>query len=83
MRETDRRRKARLHDFDKLYDGIASAVKKMADRFHMTTEEYIQRRFYPFLAAWRNKRIKAFQKYFGKIKNFSERSNISPSPRGL
>ena len=66
MRETDRRRKARLHDFDKLYDGIASAVKKMADRFHMTTEEYIQRRFYPFLAAWRNKRIKAFQKYFGK-----------------
>lgn len=66
MREIDRRREARLRDSNKLYDGIASAVKKMADRFHMTTEEYIEQRFFPFLAAWRNKRIKAFQKYFGK-----------------
>ena len=66
MREVDRRREARLRDSNKLYDGIASAVKKMADRFHMTTEEYIEQRFFPFLAAWRNKRIKAFQKYFGK-----------------
>ena len=66
MREVDQRRAARLRDSNKLYDGIASAVKKMADRFHMTTEEYIEQRFYPFLAAWRNKRIKAFQKYFGK-----------------
>ena len=80
MREVDQRREARLRDSNKLYDGIASAVKKMADRFHMTTEEYFKQRFYPFLATWRNKRIKAFQKYFGKIKNFSERGNISPLP---
>ena len=66
MREVDRRGEARMRDSNKLYDGIASAVKKMADRFHMTTEEYIEQRFYPFLTAWRNKRIKAFQKYFGK-----------------
>ena len=64
MREIDRRRVARLHDSNKLYDGIASAVKKMADHFHMTTEEYIRARFYPFLATWRNRRIRAFQKYF-------------------
>lgn len=64
--EVARRKEARLHDSDKLYDGIASAVQKIADLLHMTTEEYIRQRFYPFLAAWRNKRIKAFRKHFGK-----------------
>lgn len=64
MREIDRRREAWLRDSNKLYDGIANAVKKMADRFHMTTEEYAQQRFYPFLATWRNRRIKAFPKIF-------------------
>ena len=66
MREVDRRMEARLHDSNKLYDGIASAVKKGADRLHMTMEEYVRQRFYPFLAAWRNKRITAFRKHFGK-----------------
>lgn len=64
--ETARRKEARLHDSDKLYDGIASAVKKVADRLRMTAEEYIKQRFYPFLAAWRNKRITVFRKYFAK-----------------
>lgn len=81
MLETNRRKEARLHDSDKLYDGIASVVKKMADRLHMTPEEYFKQRCYPFLATWRNRRIKEFQKYFGKKeKNFSERGNISPLP---
>ena len=66
MLEIGRRKEARLHNSNKLYDGIASAVKKVADRFHMTTEAYIKARFYPFLATWRNKRIKAFQKHFRK-----------------
>lgn len=58
----------RLHDSDKLYDGIVSAVKKIAERFHMTAEEYFQTRFYPFLAAWRNKRIAGFRQYYQKKK---------------
>lgn len=66
MREIDRRRETRLHNSDKLYDGIASAVKKVADRLHMTMEEYVRQRFYPFLATWRNKRITAFRKHFAK-----------------
>ena len=64
--EVARRKEARLHDSDKLYDGIASAVRKVADRLHMTTEKYIRQRFYPFLAAWRNKRITAFRRHFAK-----------------
>lgn len=64
--EVARRKEARPHDSDKLYDGIASAVKKVADRLHMTAEGYIKQRFYPFLAAWRNKRITAFRKHFAK-----------------
>ena len=64
--EIARRQEARLHDSDKLYDGIASAVKKVADRLHMTMEEYVRQRFYPFLSAWRNKRTTAFRKHFGK-----------------
>lgn len=67
-RETERRREMRLHDSDKLYDGIVSAVKKIAERFHMTAEEYFQTRFYPFLAAWRNKRIAGFRQYYQKKK---------------
>lgn len=79
--EVTRRKEARLHDSDKLYDGIASAVKKIADRLHMTAEEYIKQRFYPFLAAWRNKRITAFRKHFAKkYKFFSGRGNISRLP---
>ena len=66
MREIGRRREARLRDSNKLYDGIASAVKKMADRFRLTPEAYFKQRFYPFLATWRNRRIKAFQKFFEK-----------------
>ena len=64
--EVARRQEARLHDSDKLYDGIISAVRKVADRLHITAEEYIKQRFYPFLAAWRNKRITAFRRHFGK-----------------
>ena len=65
-REVARRKEARLHHSDKLYDGIASAVRKVAERLHMTAEEYIKQRFYLFLAAWRNKRITAFRKHFAK-----------------
>ena len=64
--EIQRRKTIRLHDSDKLYDGIASAVKKVADRLNMTTEEYFKERFYPFLAEWRNKRAKGFLKYYKK-----------------
>ena len=34
----------------------------------MTAEEYFQTRFYPFLAAWRNKRIAGFRQYYQKKK---------------
>lgn len=64
--EIQRRKAIRLHDSDKLYDGIASAVKKVADRLNMTTEKYFKERFYPFLAEWRNKRAKGFLKYYKK-----------------
>ena len=64
--EVARRKEARLHDSDKLYDSIASAVRKVTERLHMTVEEYIKQRFYPFLAAWRNKRIIAFRKHLEK-----------------
>lgn len=64
--EVARRKEARLHDSDKLYDGIASAVKKVADRLHMTMEKYVRQRFYPFLAAWRIKRTTAFRKHFAQ-----------------
>lgn len=64
--EIARRKELRLHDSDKLYDGIATAVEKMAARFHMTAWEYFEKRFYPFLAAWRNKRAAAFLRFYKK-----------------
>ena len=49
-----------------LYKRKDMTQAEIADRLHMTTEEYIRQRFYPFLAAWRNKRITAFRKHFAK-----------------
>ena len=49
-----------------LYKRKDMTQAEIADRLHMTTEKYIRQRFYPFLAAWRNKRITAFRRHFAK-----------------
>lgn len=63
-----RRRESRgLKDSDKIYNTFITAADKIASRLKMTTEDFLIKRFYPFIAERRNKSIRQFYKrYTGK-----------------
>ena len=65
--EVVRRMETGLHDSTKLYTSIYATVEKIATRLKTTVYEFLTRRFYPFFAERRNKRIRQFYKaYSGK-----------------
>ena len=65
--EMERRKKVGPHDSDKLYTNIFAAVEKITSRLNIGVEEFLTQRFYPYIAKWRNKRIRQFYKaYSGK-----------------
>ncbi len=65
--EMERRKKAGLHDSDKLYTSVCSVAEKIASRLKISAYDFLTKRFYPFFAKARNKRITQFYKaYTGK-----------------
>ncbi len=66
-KEMDRRKSIGLHESDKFYTSIFSAIEKITKRLNMGMEEYLTQRFYPYVAKWRNRRLRQFYKaYTGK-----------------
>ena len=66
-REVKRREKNKLHESDKAFSSIYTAVEKLAKPAKLSFKGYIEQRIYPRFANRRNERIKAFYKqYTGK-----------------
>ena len=74
IKEVIYRKSRGLHESDNIVTAFTAAVTKIAKRVHMTTDEFIDRRFFPFLAEKRKKSVRQFYKlYTGKSlpkKNF-------------
>ena len=67
IKEIDYRKSRGLHESDNIATVFTAAVTKIAKRVHMTTDEFIERRFLPFLAEKRKKSARQFYKlYTGK-----------------
>ena len=66
-REIDRRKNIGLQNSDKIYTNIFAAVEKITKRLNVNVEDFLTKRFYPYVAKWRNKRLRQFYKqYTGK-----------------
>ncbi|MDE6058848.1 MAG: hypothetical protein K2G44_02285 [Clostridia bacterium] len=66
-KEMHRRQETHLHESDKFYTSIYATAEKIAKRLNVSVEEFINQRFYPYIAKWRNKRLRQFYKaYTGK-----------------
>ena len=66
-REMNRRQRTLSQDSDKFYTSIFASVEKIAKRLNVNLEEFLTQRFYPYVAKWRNKRLRQFYKvYTGK-----------------
>jgi len=65
--EMNRRQKVGLKDSDKFYTNIYASIEKITKRLNVSVEDFLTQRFYPFIAKWRNKRLRQFYKaYTGK-----------------
>ncbi len=62
--EIERRKNARLHNTNKAVVGIFVAIDKLAKKLNTTPEEFFTQRFYPFVAEWRNRRLRQCYKEF-------------------
>ena len=68
VKEVRRRRSRGLHESDNIYTTFISMADKIAKRVHMTTAEFIDKRFMPYVAEKRMKSARQFYKlYTGKI----------------
>lgn len=66
-KEMKRRQDIRLQDLDKLYNNLYDTVDKLARRLKTTVYDFMTKRFYPFIAKHRRKRLQDFYKaYSGK-----------------
>ena len=74
VKEVRRRRSRGLHESDNIYTTFINMADRMAKRVHMTTAEFIDKRFMPYVAEKRMKSAQQFYKlYTGKSlpkKNF-------------
>lgn len=67
VKEVRRRRSRGLHESDNIYTTFISMADKIAKRVHMTTDEFIDKRFMPYVTEKRMKSAKQFYKlYTGK-----------------
>ena len=64
QRELARRKSRGLHDSNKMTDSIVSTAEKIAGRLNMSAFDFFAQRAYPVLAAWRNKRIRQFYRFY-------------------
>lgn len=63
-REIERRKKVGLYDSDKIYINIFTTVGKITKRLNVSVEDFLTQRFYPYVAKWRNKRLRQFYKHY-------------------
>ena len=74
VKEVQKRSRRGLHESDNIYTTFISMADKIAKRVHMTTDEFIDKRFIPYVAEKRIKSARQFYKlYTGKSlpkKNF-------------
>ncbi len=63
-KEMNRRQKVGLHDSDKFYTNIYSTLEKITKRLYVSVENFLTQRFYPYVAKWRNKRLRQFYKFY-------------------
>ena len=67
VKEVRRRRSRGLHESDNIYTTFINMADRMAKRVHMTTAEFIDKRFMPYVAEKRMKSARQFYKlYTGK-----------------
>lgn len=62
--EIGRRQSNKLHDTNKAFSSIYTAVEKLATPAKCSVQDYITQRIYPHFAHRRNERIKAFYKHY-------------------
>lgn len=62
VKETRRRSERGLHESDNIYTTFLRMAAKMAKRVHMTTDEFIEKRFMPYFAEKRMKSARQFYK---------------------
>ncbi len=67
-KEMARRQKIGLQNSNKLYTNIFTTVEKLTKRLNVSVEEFLTQRFYPYIAKWRNKRLRQFYKYYSSKK---------------
>lgn len=63
-REMERRKKVEVQDSDKVYTNIFATLEKITERLNVSVEDFLKKRFYPFVAKWRNKRLQQFYKFY-------------------
>ena len=67
VKEVTRRKKRGLHEGDNIYTTFINMADKIAKRVHMTTGDFIEKRFLPHVAEKRMKSVRQFYKlYTGK-----------------
>ena len=64
QKEIIRRKSRGLHDSNKMTDSIVATAEKIASRLNMSAFDFFTQRAYPVLAAWRNKRIRQFYRFY-------------------
>lgn len=64
QKEITLRKSRGLHDSDKMTNSIVSTAEKIASRLNMSAVDFFTQRVYPVLAAWRNKRIRQFYRFY-------------------
>ena len=64
VKEVRRRRRRGLHESDNIYTTFISMADKIAKRVHMTTDEFIDKRFMPYVAEKRIKSARQFYKFY-------------------
>ena len=73
QKEITLRKSRGLHDSDKMTNSIVSTAEKIASRLNMSAVDFFTQRVYPVLAAWRNKRIRQFYRFYSG-KSLSEKN---------
>lgn len=67
VKEVQKRSRRGLHESDNIYTTFMNLADKIAKRVHMTTAEFIDKRFMPYVAEKRMKSARQFYKlYTGK-----------------
>ncbi len=68
--EVERRKERGLQGSNESVEGLFSAIDKLAANAKISSEQFIEEKIYPLLAVKDNKRIREFQRFYHKKKDF-------------